>query len=369
MSNIAGGMAIVGDVGAITKNSWRATGWSDNEPNLVETFFSGLGLLTEAAVGFGEVADLPISVVKSVSSTFGDTPFTRTLATRVKDSVIEDVPFSEAESAIVKQLSEGDYALGKVFNEVVTSDELYKAAIRSGDKLGDDFLDVFTKIATDPSLGKAPAEALILVLSKSSDDVLKNIKDSPVPLLESLTAIAKSSAKVSPELMTKILGNDKIYSNAYKQGELLKDIGEIATVKGVEDLAKMLKTNNIRAKGFRYELESAAYLKREGVNVAELSTQTSSKKLGNTDIDIIADFGQGLTYVQVKKSTAALGYGAKNLNKTKLWIAKAQEALGAAPNDFSKILYVVPPGQNIPKQIREYLELKNIQVLKDIPHL
>jgi hypothetical protein len=149
---------------------------------------------------------------------------------------------------------------------------------------------------------------------------------------------------------------------------VLRDMGQLANITGLEHLAKVLKTNNVRALGFRYELEAAAYLSREGAVISEISKRIATSS-GKTDIDIIADLGQGPKYLQVKRSTDALRYGETGLKSAQSWVAKAQKDLGVPPTDFSKVAYVVPPNTKIPPKIDDYFDAKGIEVIDYIPHL
>ncbi|MCF6209891.1 MAG: hypothetical protein L3J88_01060 [Gammaproteobacteria bacterium] len=376
-SNVAGGMLIVADIGSIVKNLWRTTGWTDKEPNWVEFSLSLAGLATEIAVGAGEIADAPISATRAVVAGIGDTPFTRVLATRLKAAVTGDLTIGAAEKGFLTKLAQGDEALSSAFNGIVKSPETYEAAIRAADSLGDEFFDVVKQIASDPSLGFEGGEAVVKALAGVSDGALAGIKNSSVPLSTSLTGLAQAGKQVSPELLTKVIGNDNLYSAGYKQGDLLKDMGELADVRGFDLLADALATGNKnglksfpQGKGFRYELESAAYIKRNGGEVIEISKKlsTSTGQI-KTDIDIIANLGAGPVYVQVKRSTAALQYGKKGLERTQTWIKKAQKDMGVPLDDFSKILYVVPPNTRIPPLIEKFFRDEGITVLFDIPHL
>jgi len=64
--NIAGGMLIVGDIGSLVKNLWRARSSSQVPVNHAEVALSSVGLATELAVGAGELADAPISGIRAL---------------------------------------------------------------------------------------------------------------------------------------------------------------------------------------------------------------------------------------------------------------------------------------------------------------
>jgi len=381
-ANVAGGMLIVADIGSIVKNLWRTTGWTDKEPNWVEVSLSGIGLATELAVGLGEFADAPISGVRAVSASLGDTPFTRVLGTRMKDLFAGDITISAAEKVFLESLAKGDEALQQTFNAIVKSDELYEAAIRAADNLGDEFFDVIKQIAGDTGLGVGTqgAEAIVKSLANVSDDVLLGIKSSSIPLADSMAGLAKAGTKVSPELLTKVLGNNNLYTAGYKQGELLRDMGELASVKGFDLLADTLATGNKtgvlknfpQGLGFRFELESATFLKRAGIEITELSKKIAVTEINDigaevvkrTDIDIVVKLTSGATdtMLQVKRSKDAL----KSLTKVEEWVGKAAKHMGT--DDLSRIKYVLPSGVKIPKKIAKYFSDNKIEVIT-VPHL
>jgi hypothetical protein len=73
-ANIAGGALLVGDVGSIIKNAGREIGIFGAPTNRHEVILSSLGLLTEAAVLWGEVPDMPISIARALVASIGVYP-------------------------------------------------------------------------------------------------------------------------------------------------------------------------------------------------------------------------------------------------------------------------------------------------------
>ncbi|MCG7982336.1 MAG: hypothetical protein JAY90_06230 [Candidatus Thiodiazotropha lotti] len=381
-ANVAGGVLVVADIGSVVKNLWRATGFTEKEPNWTEFSLSLLGIATEFAVGAGEIVDIPVSGIRAVSARLGSSPFTDIIATRTKNAASNDLVMSEAEKSLITKLAQGDDALSQTFNAVVKSPEVYESAVRAADQLGDEFFDVVARIGADPNLGYDSAEAVIKALSGLKDEAFTGLRTSSVPLSESLTglaqaskSLAQTSSKAGPELVTKILGNDNLYTAGYKQGELLRDMGELADVRGFDKLADVLRYGNTtslrnypQGLGFRYELEAAAFLKREGGTIVEVTRKIGGKKPSDaTDIDIIADVGHGPVYIQVKRSADAYGYGKTGLKKTQTWIDKAQKDLGVPADDYSKIMYVNPDGVLPPPQVRKFFNRKGILPF-EVPH-
>lgn len=112
-----------------------------------------------------------------------------------------------------------------------------------------------------------------------SDAALASLKTSP-KLTQGILGLAKAfRAGFEPELILKVLANCgdlRICNGAYTAGHLLDDIGEIAHVPGLEHLLKQAKGAGSGVLGFRFELEGAAFLKRTGANVVELSMRVAT---------------------------------------------------------------------------------------------
>lgn len=380
-SNVAGGMLIVADVGSLIKNGWRATGWSDVEPNAVEVVLSGIGLGTELAVGAGEVADAPVSGVRAIAASLGNTPFVRILATRVKGWVTGEIASTAAERTLITALASGDDALIGTMNALARSDELYEGVIRAATDLGDEFYDVLKGIATTPPAGLREAEDLVRALSNTSEAGISALRNSSTALAESLPLLARAGTKVGPELMSEIMGNTHLYTAAYDQAKLLRDIDVVLDVPGFDDLAKMLRTGNkgnvlkqtSQVAGYRFELESAANLARGGIyEVVELSKRVGVQIFDDagdlikdgTDIDIVvrALSSADDIFAQVKRSAGAL----KGLKHVKVWVAQARQALGVV--DGARIRYILPDGVRVPKNIQEWLAQEGIEIIR-LPNL
>lgn len=190
-------------------------------------------------------------------------------------------------------------------------------------------------------------------------------------------------AGVGPELLVKILGNNNLFSAGYKRADLLKDLGQLANVKGFSLLADTLSFGNKTvlkvnkgAIGFRWELEATAELSRRGYEVVELTRKeytTVGKNAGKleTDIDALVKIDGKLFYMQMKASSAAVGgagTAVKGALGTKAQVQTwANKALGDLrkidPNaTLSQIVYVVPKGTKIPKGIKEWFDDVNVNI-------
>jgi hypothetical protein len=155
----------------------------------------------------------------------------------------------------------------------------------------------------------------------------------------------------------------------FARDNLLQDLGELGDVKGLEELVLMLKTGNKQAKGFRYELEGAAWLMRRGDDVFELSKKvsvvvTDGADVVRTDIDVVVREGGQFIYYQFKRSKEALG----TLNETKAWVAKAQKALGVPAGNYSPVKYALPNGaSDLTATVKSWFEKVGVETIS-IPH-
>jgi len=376
-SNVAGGMLIVGDVGALIKNGWRATPLSDTPVNGLETTLSALGLATELAVGAGEAADVPISSVRAIVAHLGKSSFTDLLVLLLKRGLsnARDLPkFAVFVSKLVSKP-----AFLKVSKEVLTSEQAMEAAIKNVDDFGDDFVDALGNAATTTSgLGKSAARAANTYL-----DALRNapagsplalaynsIKSAPdtQKVLESMVKIFE--AGINSKDLNKILENVTLFNpsvvtgvtTSYKQYDLFLDFGDIAKVAdrgGLDRLVTSLKNTGNGRWGFRYELEVAAYLVREqGVGAVDFISKLVRNAEGKlvTDIDVVVNG----VYYQAKRSKSAFSSARGGSFLSVLnWVNKAR-ADGA-----TKIIYVTPDLSQIPSKSQkafEALQNKGIDV-------
>ena len=367
-ASIAGGILIVGDIGALAKNGWRAAGWSSKEPNVIEVSLSGLGLLTELAVGAGEIPDVPISTARTLVAKIGNSPLSRIIYNRIKTVITKGgSAVSAAETAFMKAIAQAD-DLAQVFKQVITTDELYEGALRAFDRFGPTFFEFVKETATNKELGIRSLRSAIAVLGDLPEVAIASLKGSP-KLFRGLIGLVKIlKSGVDLQLIKRVLtncGELRICNKLYTAGHLLDDIGELASVKGIEDLLKTLKIRNAQAAGFRYELEVAAFLKRAGTEVVELTKRVSTTT-GKTDIDVVIREGGQLLLLQAKRSANAIRFGKDGLRSAKTWVAKALADLNTA--DFGRIRYLVPPGVKIPPQVSKWFGQAGIRV-DLIPHL
>jgi NOL1/NOP2/fmu family ribosome biogenesis protein len=186
-----------------------------------------------------------------------------------------------------------------------------------------------------------------------------------------------ASKEIAPFTLTRVLNNSHLYGSVYKRTNLLKDLGELADIpnlKGLEQAISMLKAANAQAKGFRYEIEGAAWLARNEKEVVELTKRVAvvveeGAQVVKTDIDVIILEGGKRIYYQFKRSKEALGYGENGLEATKAWVKKAMADLGV--EDLCRVKYALPENVDLPPQIKNWFTnvLDDAIEIIRIPHL
>lgn len=387
VASIAGGILVVGDVGSTVKNLWRMTSWSEKEPNYVELSLGGLGVLTTfvEATGAGTAADAGLASVKTLAMRFANNPVAEKFLTvfieQIKNAAVRRGDFGQAEVNFLKKMVT-DIPVSDAFKVFVHDDALAKAAVNAAAKLGDNAESFYQGVRKAvASHGEAAGKSFVQTFENLSDEAFAALKEaSAAELDEALEGLAMVANKgITPFALSRVLNNTHLYGTAYKRTNLLKDLGELADVpnlKGLESAISMLKTANVQAKGFRYEIEGAAWLARNEKEVVELTKRFSvvleaGANAVKTDIDVVIKEGGKLVYYQFKRSTDALGYGKNGLEATESWVAKAMKDLELQIPDYSRIKYALPEGVTIPPQISKWFDAlgpPSVEIVR-IPHL
>ena len=367
ITNIAGGIVVVGDLGAMVKNAWRSLGFSQNEVNTPEVILSGIGLITEVAVGTGEIVDVPISAARALVAKLGNTPFTQILTRRMWRRIVDDVPATQAEGAFVDLLKEEE-PLSTGFNRIIRSEDTFDAALEVCRKFSLELRVTNLKHArvmrAIASLSEEAGLGAVKALEGLSDDAAKTLARLPdnefSEAMQSLNKIMAATVDnvraVDPELVAKVLNNSaNILTPNYGLHKLLIDLGDVADVPGVDKLFRSLKVRNPSAIGFRYELEAAVHLKTvQGFDLRILGERVRIP--GNftppryTDLDIFGidpASGKEIAF-QVKNGYNAL----RGLPRAKKWVGAMKRTRGLPT---SQIKYMIPPGTTVPGSIRRFL--------------
>ncbi len=374
VSSIAGSMCVVGDVGSCAKNLWRMTAWSDTKPNYVELSLGGLGILTTfpEATGAGAAVDAGMASLKVLAQRFGSSPIARKFLTvfieQIKNAVVLSGKFGEAEVKFLAKMVT-DIPVADAFKLFLHDEGLAKAAIRATEKLGDNAESFYqaTRRAV-ASHGEEAAKKFVQAFEGLGDEAFDALKNAPAGELDdAFDGLAKVANKgIAPFSLKRILDNPHLYGSAYKRTNLLKDLGELAEVPGMNLLVDALKSAN--NKGFRYELEGAAWLKRSGKIVERLT-----KQIDGTDIDVVVLEGTNLIYYQFKRSNKAFYSGSKNtaeaLKLAQAWVAKAMRNLGEEAT-YAQIRYATDASVTVPRKILDWFNsLDPVIVVERIPHL
>ncbi|MEM8558164.1 MAG: Ig-like domain-containing protein [Bacteroidota bacterium] len=360
----AGGMLIVGDVGALVKNTWRGLGFSDADVNWLEVTLSGAGLLTEFAVGVGEAPDVPISALKSIVAFSGNTPFTRLLVLYFRRAAANVQDAQRLGKYLVALASKpGFLTAGR---QVFTSEEAMETAIRVTDEYGDTYVDAIdnlvracsltrrtggsgTELAsadgTAAGVGSPYTERLAATLPpcgiskaaiRAANDVFDNAPPKLKEVLDDLagtnparaTELKEKLARVihygrlEHETLVRAFSNDvfgpgtitvgsRSVETAYTAADMIDDLHTVAealdagdeALAGFQSLVKTIGIPGTGRMGNRYELEGAAYLVREIGGSPFFVTRKFFDDEGRqiTDIDVILNG----VYYQLKWSRKA----------------------------------------------------------------
>jgi len=174
---------------------------------------------------------------------------------------------------------------------------------------------------------------------------------------------------------------NNIYGTAYKQVNLLQDVGMLASnnVQGLEMGVRRLRSTKVSVasiKGFRYEIEGAAELVRNKKTVVALSKRVNvpwrkgflGSITGRTDIDVVVEENGQRIYYQFKRTTGAVGSGAEGLQDAKAWVTKGLKDLNAK-GQYDRVRYALPNGAaDLPNSVETWFNKVGI-VTEAIPSL
>ncbi len=354
--NVAGGMLIIGDVGSVIKNSWRwvgtTVGLTTVSPNYLETALSGIGILTELAVGAGEVADAPVSGVRAIVAAVGKTKFSDVLVILLNRALSNASDLTKFGSFVKGMISSDNrFALSKV---VFQSEDVMEAGVRVSDELGDGFWSMLEKnVIEDPTPAIRATQAGIegaTAATKAIDQMLTDVPGlaahlkalSPADLTAALAPIARILNQGGADATRLVSVIKKGFANGLlKNGsdfkKLFEQMDKICEAQGFADLIKSMDNVSVNTLGGRlYELTAAVKIASD--NAAAVGAGARNMKLsvpvhnvvGKTDIDIAI----GTVHYQCKWSIDAMNASAPKIEK---WLAKARAEGGT---DF----YLVFPG-------------------------
>jgi hypothetical protein len=355
--NIAGGMLIVGDAGSLVKNAWRASGGSTVPVNNVEVALSSVGLATELAIGAGELADAPISGIRALVAALANVPAGQILPILYRRALSNGADMVTLVRFIGRISSETAF---QVLKNVLTSEDLIKAAIKATDDLGDAVFDGLKHVSAMAFTGGIEAaQRVLLVLANLSDAAKAELKligkaDFPV-LCEHLAFILKSGT-VDAALLSKILAKDDLFTATYNRLALLRDLRVLHAAErldvAVRGIAGATFPNFIR--GNLYEIQAAAAIMRNGGNEVKIFRELVDVGAGKTDIDFIIDG----VYYQAKS-------GKVTMPQAKDWVKKAIQHAKKAGDNSPVIKYVMPQSaiDATPKKVKDFLEGMNITIV------
>jgi hypothetical protein len=341
-ANMAGGMLIVGDVGSLAKNGWRAAGCSDTPPNYTEVAFSGMGLLTELAVGAGELADAPISGVRSLLAALGNVPAGKVLPILYRRSLSNTADMGRFVRFIGKI---GNETAFQVLKEVLTSEDVMLAAIKASDEFGDALFtglkNVSRMASTGGIAGAQKAVKVLCDLPQNAKTFFKGLTSGQLELAIEHMGLIFAGGKVDEAMLRKLLTYDELFSTTYDRLRFLGDLRALSGAQRLDILVKYLANpvENFRL-GRLYELQAAAAIAGEGGTITIVGKYVKNAQ-GITDVDFIING----VYYQAKR-----GWSGASVEETLAWIAKAKE------DGAQTIKYVCPGGESsVPPKILEIL--------------
>lgn len=385
--NVTGGVFIVGDIGSLLKNGWRALGLSSEEPNALEASLSALGLGTELAVGVGETADVPISITRAIVATVGKGPFSDALIWILQRSLGNVNDLGRLATALPMMIR--DATSFKVASEVLTSNESIEQFVKLSDSMGERAMDALTRVALDSSV--EAAQAALRVFDGLNPGVITRLNALPDDQLNSvMTGLGRivydnaeagaraidpqQLANMMNDLPQQILRGD----GGYGMAELVGDLDSLRLVPGfAAQVGHLARQGGYSWKlGRIYEIQAAADIARmtgqEPAAVVShlgrwVSMTDETGQLARTDIDVIADG----VYFQVKRSTDALTSFWDPVTQQVVrstdpddWIAAMDRWVALARADGGSdavIRYYLPTLDGVPRELIRHVEQLRVE--------
>jgi hypothetical protein len=380
-ASMAGGLFLVGDVGAYVKNLYRIWGFSEKDVNSTEMLLAGIGVLTTAVswTGAGTAADAALASVRAIAGRMGHSVeaarFIEMLAKIISDAALKG-EFGVAEARFIQKLAD-DVPVADAFKLFLHDDFIARAAIKAADKLGDNaesFYQAATRVVS--THGAESAKMFVQVFENLGDEALTALKNVPAGELDdALDGLARLANKgIPPFSLSRVLNNSHLYGSQYTRTSLLKDLDElvIAEVKGIDDMVAALKSARPSSRGIRYELEGAAYLIRNaqpGERVMEVGRKFLPGLKGGTDFDVVFRTADGKeVFYQFKSSYSS--FRSPHVKRTKAWVSKVGKHLGITAREAitrGHIQYAVPNLSEIPVKLRN--ASGNAISLKNLPQI
>jgi hypothetical protein len=361
---IAGSLFLVGDIGTLVKNGWRAAGQSDQPVNKVEVALGGLGIVTTVA----PLGDAPIAAIKNVIAATDGVKLGRTLANLLARGVSNSAELAKLGNFALKLTRSGDLALHGA-GLALTSEALVQASIRTVEKLGDvsgTFLEWVGRNVD--GLGVKTAQDVTNLLGSVSDGTLDFFKALPARefdvALDHLGTILKRGT-IDVAQLRRLLDNNRLFTTAYDRKTIVRDLSILSDSDGFSKLVNYLGSaaQDGWAKGRLYELQTAAKVvndhSQEGWKAKSIISKFTKEVdpdtgllLEKTDIDFIIEDHLGRTVYYQAKSTVGAFRGSKAAAEAGRWIRLALLDAEASGVTNPIIRYVVPPDVEIPQAVR-----------------
>jgi hypothetical protein len=360
-------MLLIGDAGSLVKNGYRRAGGSDKPVNKAEVALGALGILTTAAAFTG---DTPVAAIRSLIAATDGVRFGKIVAGLLARNISNAAELTKLGNFALKVMS-SDAAL-QCAKQVLTSEGLVEASIRTVDKLGDLGGTFLARIA---HLGVAPginiAQEITTLFGRLSDDTLsffKTLNPSQLDLaLEHLGTVLRGG-RIDVAQLRRLLDNTYLFTAGYDRTKMLRDLSIISNAEGAGKIVNYLKSTTLAGpiQGRLYELQTAAKLIDEnpGWNLSIVSKYArevdpiSGVRLASTDIDFIIDTGEDLIYYQAKSSAKAFA----DVADAQRWVRIVRSDATANGVTNQVIRYVTPDPNSVDGAIRQYLTTQGILI-------
>ncbi len=367
--DFAAGMAFgIGDARDILKNLGYL--WPGGEdPDWAIFGFAVLGLATEFAPGIGELPDAVITAVKVILPKIKNGPFRRGLIRIVKEMLV--IARSKGPNAAVRYAKDyagllkaivlkGSDAI-KEFDTFVKCSGAIKNAVKLHRVMGDEIVDVLVRISKNPGLGADTVGRFLSTLGHGVDDaVLQSIRNSD-KFDDAMDGVAHLLNKqVNSESLKKVLANDNVFTDTYKQADLLADSKRL--VENSPDVKGLDKHFNVLGKG-----------KDTGILGVTFELRCASKLSGGENIIELIDKG-GIDLVTSKavyqiKKTAHLVYG-KGSHKAKAYLGKIQGGFAKQTYPGKPFNLILQKGEkakfiaNASPDLLNWMNAKSIEIIE-----
>ena len=368
MAQFIGGMLVIGDVGAVIKNVWRMAGFSDKEPDYVELVMSTVGLATFA---LGPAKEPFLQLARGACGRGGGEALSQIAARSFREIAVAGAAQGWGDLKFLYSVAQGCPQAGlDVLRGILAHSNGAAAGVGElARKVG-----VWRCGRMLRNLKAYPPEAAAAIVRAS-----KGMQASALINAEALInqpATRDQLERIAKHMLAdprrrlsgsgdawyhigRVLGNHKVTDLPALVAQLAA-LDAKGTVEGFAKLVKVLKNRGFGYSGFRYEVDVAERLMRDGDGVEAVeymisrysSTTATTVSVGKTEIDLashqVVNGVRRKIVVQCKYGPGAI----RNYDQLETW---AISALKAADGDPHAVVFYFGGGAQIPPDWQEKL--------------